>query len=201
MKQKRFLILFIFSGLISCNLAKQAEKQPHEIKLEQIKKVIQRSGFVKLPLAFDANNDESLRSNYVVDINSNDSLIFDSDIFSIVGFLPDTTEYYAILFHTVGDMLYPTIMVMDKKGNKIARQIISASGCAGLAALDILSCYDSVWVYNDLKIKAISKVIGTVEIEDSIPQTIDICNKRILEGLIEKNGKIKIKTSDLIDCN
>ena len=55
--------------------------------------------------------------------------------------------------------------------------------------------------YSDLKIKSFSKVTGTVDIENSIPQTLGICNMRIVEGLIDKNGKIKTKSSDLIDCN
>ena len=200
MKQ-RLLIILIFIGLISCNSSKQTVKEPQEIKLEQIRKVIQKTGFVTLPLIFDANIDNSLKSNYKVDFKSNDSLIFESDIWNIIGLLPDTTDYFAFLFHTVGDMLYPTIMTIDKKGNKIDRQIICAAGCAGHTMLEVSSCYDSVWIHNDLKIKSISKVIGTVETDDSIPQTLNICNMRILDGLIEKNGKIKIKNSDLIDCN
>ncbi|MGE0090878.1 MAG: hypothetical protein AB7S50_15520 [Bacteroidales bacterium] len=200
MKQK-LLIALIFIGLISCNSSKQTVKEPQEIKLDQIRKVIQKTGFVKLPLIFDANSDNSLKSNYDVDFKSNDSLIFESDIWSIIGFLPDTTDYYAVLFHSVGDMLYPTIMTIDKNGNKIDRQIICTGGCAGHAAVDISSCYDSIWIESDLKIKSISKVIGTVETEDSIPQTLNICNMRILDGLIEKNGKIRLKDSDLIDCN
>lgn len=200
MKQ-RLLITLILIGLISCNSSKQTLKEPQEIKLEQIRKVIQKTGFVTLPLIFDANIDNSLESNYKVDFKSNDSLIFESDIWSIIGFLPDTTDYFAFLYHTVGDMLYPTIMTIDKNGNKIDRQIICAAGCAGHTMLEVSSCYDSVWIYNDLKIKSISKVIGTVDTEHSIPQTLNICNMRILDGMIEQNGKIKLKNSDLIDCN
>lgn len=195
------LIILIFIGLISCKFSKQTVKEPKEIKLEQIRNVIQKTGFVTLPLVFNANIDNSLKSNYDVDLKSNDSLIFESDIWSIVGFLPDTTEYFAFIFHTVGDMLYPTIMTIDKKGNKVDRKIICTAGCAGHAAIDISSCYDSVWIGSDLKIKSVSKVIGTLETEDSIPQTLTICNMRILDGMIEKNGKIKLVTSDLIGCN
>ena len=98
-------------------------------------------------------------------------------------------------------MLYPTILTMDKKGNKIDRQIICATGCAGHAALKVTSCYDSVWIYKGGKIKSISKVIGTVETEDSIPTTLNICNMRIVNGFIDKSGKIKVQKSDLKDCN
>jgi len=198
---QRLLIILFFIGLISCNSSKQTVKEPQEIKLEQIRNVIQKTGFVILPLIFDANIDGTLKSDYKVDFKSNDSLIFESDIWSIVGFLPDTTDYFAFLFYTVGDMLYPTIMTIDKKGNKIDRQIICAAGCAGHTVLEVSSCYDSVWISKDLKIKSISKVIGTVITEDSIPQTLNICNMRQLTGFIDKNGKIKTKDSELIDCN
>ena len=162
MIHKSILIILISICLQSCNSSKHTQEQSLDVRVEQIQMVINKSGFVKLPLVFDANNDNSLKSTYNVDFKSNDSLIFDSDIYNIVGFLPDTTLYYAFLFHTVGDMLYPTIMTLDKKGNKIDRQIISAMGCAGHAAIDVTSCYDSIWIYSDLKIKSFSKVTGKI---------------------------------------
>lgn len=199
---KDILLLFsILICLIACDTHGLKDKTTHDIKIEHFKTVIKSSGFIKLPLIFDANIENSLKTNYKVDLKGKDSLIFDSDIRSIIGFLPDTTEYYAILFYTAGDMLYPTIMTFDKKGNRIDRQIINAAGCAGHAALDVISCYDSVWISSELNIKSVSRVIGTVETEDSIPKTLNICNIRKVEGLIEKSGKIVLKNSDLIDCN
>ncbi len=190
------LISLFFS---SCSTSVQ--KEIHELKNEQIIKVIKQSRLLELPLTFDANNENSLRSTYNIDFKSNDTLLFDADIYSIIGFLPDTTAYYGFLFHTVGDMLYPTLMTLDKKGIKIDRQIINATGCAGHFTLDVISCYDSVWIYSDLKIKSISKVIGKVDAEDISEQTLNICNMRRLDGLIDKNGRIEVKKSEIIDCN
>lgn len=187
--------------LVSCDSQRLTYKSPQELKIEQIQKVIKKSGFIKLPLIFDANIDNSLKFNYDVDFKGNDSLIFDEDIYRIVGFLPDTTNYYAFLFHSVGDMLYPTIMTLDKKGNKIDRQIICAGGCAGQTVVEVSDCYDSVWISNDLKLNSISKVIGNVITDDSIPKNLKICNMIKVQGYIDKNGKIKLKQSDLIDCN
>lgn len=198
---KTVLILLIFTGFISCNPGSKEQKQPHDLKSEQIQMVIKKSGFVELPLVFDANNENSLKRKYDVDFRGNDSLVFDKDVWNIIGFLPDTAEFYAFLFNSVGDMLYPTLVTLDKKGNKIDRQVICAGGCAGHAALDVISCYDSVWIYPDLKIKSISKVTGTVDTEDAILKTFNICNMRILDGFIETSGKIKLKDSELIDCS
>jgi len=195
MIHKILLIILTSFSLFSCKNSKQASKY------EQIQYIIQKSGFIELPLEFDANIDV-LESNYSVNRTSNDTLLFGKDrVYSIIGFLPDTTNYYAFLHLTVGDMLYPTVVTMDKNWQKIDEKIICATGCAGLVQVDVISCYDSVWIYKDLKIKSISKVVGTVEIEDSTSQVLNICNMRTLDGLIDKNGKINITESGVIDCS
>ena len=168
---------------------------------EQIQYVISKSGFIKLPLEFDASIETALKSNYSIDRTTNDTLLFDEGIYDIVGFLPDTTDYYAFLHLTVGDMLYPTITTMDKNWQKIDEKIICTGGCAGHLQLLVTSCYDSVWIYPDLKIKSVSRVTGTVEIDDTASQVLKICNMSILDGFIDKDGKIEIDRSDLIDCN
>lgn len=199
---QKTLLIFLISICSACsNSDKKIQKNLQNTKIEQIRIVIKKSGFIKLPLIFDANIDNSLKSNYDVEFKGNDSLIFKNGISRIVGFLPDTTNYYSFLFHSVGDMLYPTIMTLDKKGNEIDRQIICAAGCAGQTVVEVSSCYDSVWISYDLKINSISKVIGTVIAEDSIPKTLKICNMRKVDGFIDKSGKIMLNKSDLIDCN
>jgi hypothetical protein len=194
--------LFLVLICLACsNSDNKIKRNDQNAKIEHIRDVIKKSGFIELPLIFDANIDNSLKTKYDVDFKRDDSLIFESDIWRIVGFLPDTTDYFAFLFHTVGDMLYPTIMTIDKKGNKIDRQIICAAGCVGHTEVEVSSCYDSVWISSDLKLKSISKVTGTVETEDSIPKTINICNIRKVNGFVDKSGKIMLTESDLIDCN
>jgi len=170
-------------------------------KHEQIQYVIAKSGFIKLPLVFDASDDDALDVNYLVDFSSNDTLLFESGRFDIVGFFPDTTNYYAFLYLAIGDMLYPTIVTMDKNWQKIDEKIICTSGCLSSPLVEVTSCYNSVWIYKDLKIKSISKVIGTIEIDDdSTSQILNICNMQTLDGFIDKHGKIHIKESGLIDC-
>jgi len=197
MKYKLITILIII--LISSCVSRK-EKNTQEIKIEYIQELVNKIGFIELPLVFDANNENALKSIHFINMKGKDSLLFDNTVERIIGFLPDTSKYYAIMFYEVGDMLYPSIMTIDKTGNKIGREIICAAGCAGHAVVEISSCYDSVWIQKNLKIKSISKVIGIVETEDSIPQTIKICNKTIVEGLINENGLIKINRSELIDC-
>lgn len=198
MKKKFISLTFCFVVFYSC--VETTEKQ-YDIKVYQIRDVIKKSGFIKLPLEFDAMNENYLKRNYEVDFKGNDSLLFDSDVWEIIGFLPDTSNYYAFLFYSVGDMLYPTVVTMDKNGNKIDRNVICAGGCAGHAAVDIINCYDSVLITKDLNIRSISKLIGTVETEDSTLKIVDICNMRKTEGFIDKTGKIKLTDSGIIICN
>jgi hypothetical protein len=200
MAHRFFLIILIFVCFFSCKTVHKTEKESNIH--EQIQYVIEKSGFIKLPLEFDANIETDLKSTYSVNRNSNDTLLFENGIFDIIGFLPDTMNYYAFLYFSIGDMLTPTIRTMDKNWRKIDEKFISIGACAGYVELDVTSCYDSVCIYKDLKIKSVSKVVGTVEIdEDSTSQILDICNMRVLEGFIDKYGKINHKKSGIIDCN
>ena len=193
-------LLLIFFSFNNCN---EQPKTLQDVKKEKIKNVIKECEFLELPIVLNANSDywDNYSHKYKVNYKSTDSLIFDSDLFEIYGILPDTLFYYAFLTHSIGDMIYPTIFTIDKSGNKIDRRIICTGGCAGHAAIDITSCYDSVWLHKDLKIKSISKVVGTVETEGSIQRTINICNKTIVEGFINESGHIKLNRSELIDCS
>ena len=194
------IALALIAGSCGQTMKKQDKMEKHRDKYEQIQFVIEKSGFVRLPLSFDPNLEYALPSKYYVNLASNDTLLFDR-VYDIVGFLPDTTNYYAFLYLSVGDILYPTIKTMDKNWQEIDEKIICVGGCAGHAQLDITSCSETVCISEDLKIKSVSKVIGEVEIEDTIPQVLNICNMKILEGLIDKYGKINLKESGLIDCN
>jgi hypothetical protein len=107
-----------------------------------IPNIIKESGFIKLPLVFNADID-NLKLNYRVNHKSNDTLLLEGIISGIIGFLPDTTNYYAFLYYTIGDMLYPTIRTMDKNWQKIDDKKICTYGCAGHLALNVRSCYDT----------------------------------------------------------
>jgi hypothetical protein len=176
------------------------KQKTDSLKRQMIPNVIKESGFIKLPLVFDADID-NLKLNYRINYKSNDTLLFEGVMDGIIGFLPDTTNYYAFLYYTIGDMLYPTIQTMDKNWQKIDNKIICATGCSGHVQLNITSCYDSVKIFKDFKIKSISRAVGTVEDEDLASHILNICNTRILDGLIDKNGKINIKNSGLMNCD
>jgi len=193
----RSFLLIILTLFFSCKTDKPKNKY------EQIQHVIEKSGFIKLPLVFDANIEGILKTNYSVNYAGDDTLLFkDNGIFELVGFLPDTTNYYAFIYFTIGDMLYPTIVTMDKNWQKIDEKIICTWGCLTSPLVNVISCYDSVWIYEDLRIRSVSRVVGAIEIEeDSTLEVLDICSMKILDGFIDKTGKINIKESGLKNCS
>ena len=201
---KKTILILTALALIASSYGKTAKKTEKQRNIyEQIQFVIEKSGFIKLPLVFDASNEEVLTFDYfLTDFKTEDTLLFGRTRLHILGFLPDTTNYYAFLYLSVGDMLYPTIRTMDKNWQKIDEKVICTWGCLTSPLVDVTSCYDSVWIYEDLKIKSISRVVGTIETEEnSTSEVLDICNTKILNGFIDKNGKINIKESGLRNCN
>ncbi|MCL2131566.1 MAG: hypothetical protein FWH36_03790 [Lentimicrobiaceae bacterium] len=195
---RKIVIILVFALIASsCGQAtKKTEKQ--RSKYEQIQFVIEKSGFIRLPLSFCPGLDYALPNHYYVNLKSNDTLLFDR-VYDIVGFLSDTTNYYAFLHLPIGNYSHPTIVTMDKNWQKIDEKIICVN-CEEYDKLDI-SCYGTVEIFEGLKFESIFKIVEIAEIEDSIPQFFEICNRIILEGFIDTNGMINIKESGLRNCD
>jgi hypothetical protein len=194
-------ILLLALSICSCFQTNQIKSESGMLRLNHIRHIIKISGFVKLPLRFDTQN--VLVSNYLIDLKGADSLIFNSIDRNFIGFLPDTTNYYACLFYEIGDILYPYIMTISKQGAIIDRQSICAGQCIDHVPVDVISCYDSVSLNKELNIKSVNKIIGTVEIIDTLTntnKTINICNMWTVNGILDKNGKIILNRSEIIDC-
>ena len=139
-------------------------------------------------------------SKYSVDKNSMDTLFFDDFNGSIEGVLPDTSTYFGFIYYKVGDSLYPFLTTIDKKGQIIDRQSIGIGACGGLA-IDVDSCVDKVSINEKLEIDMFYKMRGTADTNDSIPQTVKICNWISGKGKITKDGKIEIRKGELEVCD
>src|SRR5688572_3134579 len=110
MRHWTFLTLII---LTSCG--QQSNKQELS-KAEHLRTLIKKIGFQKLPYTYDLSKSIT-NAKYSVDMNSMDTIFFDSGSFG--GVLPDTTNFYCILFYQAGDSMYPFLSTFDKKGNII----------------------------------------------------------------------------------
>ena len=199
MKQRILLIILTSFCMFSCTTDKPKTKR------EQIQHVIKTCGFIKLPLSFCPDLDYVLQSKYHVNLASDDTLLFDN-VYNIVGFFPDTTNYYAFLHRPIENWSHPAIVTMDKNGQKIDEKIIrTTKSCEEHIQFSTTSISDIILIYKDLTFESISKAKGVVGIDDindyPFSQMLDTCSMIILEGFIDKNGKINSKERNIINCN
>ncbi|MBI3220033.1 MAG: hypothetical protein HYZ44_11005 [Bacteroidetes bacterium] len=188
--------LILLTVFVLCACARKNENT-EEQRLAHVRALIKRVGFQQLPYTYDLA-ESNIEAKYTVDMNSMDTLFFDSGSFG--GVLPDTTKYFAFLYYQPGDSLYPFLTTIDKKGNLIDTKIIGIGACRGLL-IDIDSCVDKVSINNDLEIELLYKMRGTTETNDSIPKIIAICNQIMGTGKITIDGRIVIYKSERMNCD
>jgi hypothetical protein len=189
----RYLILGTLFLLTTCG---QKETRKEIDKVGHLKNLMKKIGFIKLPFTYDVASSK-IDSKYSMDHNSMDTLFFDSGQFQ--GVLPDTTNFYCILFYQTGDSLYPFLTTIDKSGNVIDTQNIGIGYCRGLLS-DIDHCIDQVTIKEDMGLDLLFKATGTTE-NDSTHQTIKICDTIVGTGKVNEKGKIEITKTEMEDCN
>jgi len=189
----RSLVLVTLMLLAACG---QKDSNQEVDKVEHLKNLMHKIGFVKLPFTYDIARSK-IESTYSVDHNSPDTLFFDSGQFQ--GVLPDTTNFYCILYYQSGDSLYPFLTTIDKSGNVIDTQNIGIGYCGGLPT-GVDHCIDQVTIGEDMSLHLLYHATGT-RTDDSTHQTTKICNKILGTGAITGKGKIEITKTETDDCN
>jgi hypothetical protein len=189
----RYLILGILFLLTACG---QRETKKEIDKVGHIKNLIKTIGFLELPFTYDIA-ESAVNPKYSMDHNSMDTLFFDSGQFE--GALPDTTNFYCILYYQSGDSLYPFLTTIDKNGNVIDTQNIGIGYCGGMLT-EIEQCIDQVTISENMDLDLLYKAIGTAE-DDSAHQAVKICNTIVGAGKIHENGKISIIKTESEDCD
>lgn len=185
------LLLFI-----SCGQQKSGQENNRQIsKIEYLRTLIRKIGVQELPYTYDLAISNP-NAKYAVDYNSMDTLFFDSGSFG--GVLPDTTNFYCIIYYQAGDSLYPFLKTFDKSGNAIDNENIGLGHCRGLL-IDIEKCVDQVTINDKLEIDLFYKVTGVAE--DTTGQTFKICNKATGTGKILADGQIEIVKGSIGSCD
>ncbi len=174
----KHLIITSFMLLFGC----VQKEQPGNNRATYIRELAKRVSTQKLPFKYDmANDNPDLR--HKISKNSLDTLYFHDLNGSVGGVLPDTSTYFGFIFYEVGDSFYPFLLTVDNEGRIIDRQSIGIAHFGGIA-IDVESCVDMVSIGEDLQIDMLYTLYGTSETNDSIPKTIEVCNK------ISGNGSI-----------
>ncbi|MBS1553899.1 MAG: hypothetical protein JSU09_03150 [Bacteroidetes bacterium] len=156
-------------------------------------------GIQQVPFKYDlAKHNPDIRRS--INKHSPDTLFFDDFNGSIGGLLPDTSNFFGFIYYKVGDSHYPFLLTVDKKGKIIDRQSIGLGHCGG-QVVDIESCTDSVSINEKLEIEMLYEMRGKVEINDSIPKEIKICNWISGKGKVTKEGRIEVTKGKLEVCD
>jgi hypothetical protein len=187
----KLLLLTSLIFLISCSNLKTKDEVN---RIEYINQLAKKIGVRDLPLTFDLIKGENSR--YEIDKNSLDTLFFPSG--SLIGVLPDTSNFYALVSYQVSDSFYPSISTFDKKGYLIDRINIGIGNCGGLLIL-IDSCTDRVVIKKNFEIEADFQVSGEAE-NPKTSESIRVCNKITGSGKIHNDGKLEFQKSEIFDC-
>jgi hypothetical protein len=192
MKQISLVLLLVV--LISCSHQKhEAEKvSPH---LSHLKYIISNTKCLELPYKFDANN-WNFSDSYVLDPSGLDSMFFSSIGHQVIFHFRDTSSFYTLLSGVAGDKFYPCISTYNKEGFLIDRKIIGTSNCVTNPIVDVISCFDSVFINPDLTFYSYSELKATVQPYDSVKTVFDSSSSAKLSGEILQNGMITINNEN-----
>ena len=93
-------------------------------------------------------------------------------------------------------MLYPCITTYNKEGLLIAREIIGTCNCLTNPIVDVISCFDSVFINPDLTFYSYSELKATVQPYDSVDTKYDSSSSKKLSGKISDNGMITLASEN-----
>jgi hypothetical protein len=191
---KQLLLLILSVSLISC-LNQKTEVKIISPRQSQLRHIIANTKSLNLPYNFDANNWDFTES-YVMDPSGLDSMFMSSVGHQVIFHFRDTTNYYILLSGVAGDMLYPCITTYNKEGLLIAREIIGTCNCLTNPIVDVISCFDSVFINPDLTFYSFSELKATIQPYDSVNTIYDSSSSKKLSGNILDNGMITLTSEN-----
>jgi len=147
MKFRVCLMILVATLLPSCSRLRNKNHLADDRTLT-IKDFLNKIKFIPVGYTYDLSLQDSENC---YEASKIDSLYFPEYI-SVIGYLPDTSKYYNILYLEPGDDLYPSLKVFSKSGKILDYQSIAYGDCAsGDCELD--SCFSSIRVINKSSIE------------------------------------------------
>lgn len=197
------IIVFLIALCDSCNfLTKKENTLENDVrkdKLNKINELINKVGFVKLPYSIDLNSiQETYPVNYKLNIESSDSILIKDGLQpDIIGFLPDTSNYFGILYYVHADMTLIQLMTYSKKGVIITNKLVTECNCAIFGG-EVIYCKDTTTIEENLSVKYFheSKVVVESKTRKNSYDTIYKSIERIEN--INKLGEITLTKSDTL---
>lgn len=194
-----FRILFIVTIVSSCHLKADKKYNRDLSKIDRIDSILDSIGFISLP--FVANFDTTIKNTYRLNASNDLDTILIKDFSRLgdvylIGFLPDTTDFYAILFLGIAAVSNPGLITFDKTGTKISSEFITEENCL-IYVGDILYCCEYTQINSDLTLKYVYKSIVIQEKADMTSDTI--FTHIIRNGKIRNNGILDLGRFDTIE--
>lgn len=197
----RILIRFLFCIMIFSCGDNRSESEPKENefsakklnKATRFKKYISKFKLLKFP--FEVNTDcySPEESDYCKFDKINDSqFIFEPEINIAIGLLPDTSNFYAVIYATPTVCYLPILAIYSKKGKLIDKESIG-NGCGSDCGY---TCSDKL-IINSLSNITIKNVIEMYEC-DSLGEETPGSWKKMIEikkCSVDNYGKIKSKVT------
>jgi hypothetical protein len=189
------------------NLKKLEENQ---LRLQELSILFKKVGFLELP--YNALYPSQVIGKHKLTHQQNEKLIsqdFNYHESEVYGFIPDTTNYYAILFTRLGhETLIPCIISYSKSGELIENKTITEEN-SWLFPGTIISCEEYTTIEKDLTLKYYYKMIYDYESYDKNNENVRFkykgkydtdsinykryCDHFEKEGYISETGKIVFK--------
>lgn len=187
------MLAFLISGCQSePNVSKDA------VPPFYLRNLMDSVGAIQLPFKYNMV-DEDKPPGYVLTAKPKD-LLFSSYGGIVFGYLPDTSNFYGMLHLDIGDDFYPILSTYQKDGARIDRRSVGLGNCAGLG-VDYEFCLEDLSI--DEKLNISSSYCAKLLLESKEDYTIidTLINEEHGKGRIDKQGKIWIKESGILEVN
>jgi hypothetical protein len=160
-------------------------------KLNTIRDWINSTRILSLPMTlyFDSTvqNTHRLMFNESDSIFANDFKNAGGDVY-LIGFLPDTSKYFGVIFNSVAAVHNPGIITFTKDGEYINLELLTKEKCVNYGRK--FFCDEHTTISKDLKLSYYYK---SLEEHDKPDMTYDtICEIIESQGLIKDNGKVEL---------
>jgi hypothetical protein len=190
MKKLIAAILVIFS-IASCFQNRKSNSYESQNRLVQFKTFINR--FTVLSIPFAANTSCYTPDSLIcvpLDMNNDSTFIDYVGSAVTIGLMPDTADFYAVIYCTAAACYMPTLAVFSKEGKRLSKEQIS-NGCGFAAGY---RCADSLIINSilDIKNKLIEESFNYDKNGNEIPNSLTR-NITIDHFSIDQSGRINKK--------
>lgn len=211
MKNLIFFLFVFCVGFLLVGFQLYKKEKANKIDREQkLNEIISKSQILELPIFLNIYNSEKNAKLVGLTELVNPNKKYQSDIIPVLGILPDTTNYITFLAYGIGDVLYPTLITFDKKGNLIEEKSILLNDNFNIFEEVELSSQTSTVNLSqtdkglEITLLEITKGQRYREFESNTENTSNsdslFCQKITQTGFLNEKGKVIFDDKIVEDC-